>query len=46
MMKNNINLLLRRAVILSLATFLMINLATTARAETLEEALNQSNETT
>lgn len=50
-MKNNIlsilrkNLILRKAVILSLTAFLMINLATAANAETLEEALAHQGET-
>ena len=38
-MMNNITSILRKSVILSLTAFLMINLATSARAATLEEAL-------
>lgn len=44
-MKNNITSILRKSVILSLTAFLMINLATSANAETLEEALKQQGET-
>ena len=46
MMKNNINLILRRSAILSLIIILAINLTTVQNAATLEEALNRQEETT